>query len=252
MTQDKSLLGFKDSFCFECHPGLDCFTSCCADVTIFLTPFDVLRLTEHLEMDSSLFLATYTRALRGKSPVLPLVVLKMNEDQEGKPCPLVTPQGCSVYPARPWSCRMYPLDVVGRGQYRVMVEPDFCQGLKSKKSSRVMDYLTGQGVDESSVMDVLYQEITNHPGLAELDVDNPRVARMIHLACYDLDRFQDFVFESSFLEKFEVDQERLEAIKSDKVELLKFGFDWVKFGLFAEKTLSLKPGQKAQRGPGSG
>ena len=38
MTDNKELLGFQDHFRFHCHPEVECFTSCCGDVTIFLTP----------------------------------------------------------------------------------------------------------------------------------------------------------------------------------------------------------------------
>jgi len=141
---------------------------------------------------------------------------------------------------------MFPLDQMGREDYAVVSQSDFCQGLKSKKEQSVKDYLGSQGVIESVEMDAHYQEITDHPGLEELDVDNPRVARMIHLACYDLDRFREFVFEYSFLEKFEVEEDRLAATRESKIDLLKFGFDWVKCGLFAEKTLRLKPGLEDQ------
>ena len=31
-------------FKFACHPGVSCFNQCCADVNIFLTPYDVLAI----------------------------------------------------------------------------------------------------------------------------------------------------------------------------------------------------------------
>ena len=34
----------ESKFRFSCHKGLSCFTQCCGDVNIFLTPYDVLRL----------------------------------------------------------------------------------------------------------------------------------------------------------------------------------------------------------------
>ena len=49
------------------------------------------------------------------------------------------------------------------------------------------------------------------------------------------------VFESSFLEKFEVDHARQENMRRDDVELLKFGFDWLRFSLFGEPTITIKP-----------
>jgi len=249
MEEKKELFGLDDSFEFDCHPGLECFTTCCADVTIFLTPYDSLHLARHLGLSSSDFLAEYTVALRGPRPVLPLVALKMAET-EGRPCRLVTPKGCSAYEARPWACRMFPLDLIGREDFRLLEVRGFCRGLAAGQSLKVRDYLTEQGVGDSLELDAAYNEITGHPALAEMDVDNPKVARMVYLACYDLDRFREMIFESSFLDKFEVEPRRLERIRLDQVELLKFGFDWVKFGLFGEKTLDVKQPAEAADAPG--
>lgn len=247
MSKQKELLSFNDTFKFRCHPEVECFTTCCADVTIYLTPFDVLRLSEALKIDSSAFLEKYTMVLSGPRPIIPLVVLKMQEGVEGLPCPLVTEQGCTVYESRPWSCRMFPLDQISKNEFQTITQADFCKGLEEDFNQSVVDYLHGQGVDKSAVLDAAYQEITNHPSLDEMDVENPKVAQMVYLACYNLDRFKAFVFESSFLEKFEVEDERLEKLKTDKTELLKLGFDWVKFGLFAEKTLKVKPAQSQEK-----
>lgn len=241
MSDKKKLLSFEDSFRFRCHPGVSCFTTCCADVTIYLTPFDVLRLSRALGIGSGEFLEKYTMALSGPRPIIPLVVLKMREDVEGLPCPLVTDQGCTVYDSRPWSCRMFPLDQISKNEFQTIAQSDFCKGLEEEDVQPVLDYLHGQGVDKSAVLDAAYQEITNHPSLDGMDVENPKVAQMVYLACYDLDRFESFVFESSFLDKFELEEERLEKIRTDREELLKLGFDWVKFGLFAEKSLKLRP-----------
>ena len=241
-------MSFDDTFKFRCHPGVACFTTCCADVTIYLTPFDVLRLSEALGVNSGDFLEGYTMVLSGPRPIIPLVVLKMREDKEGLPCPLVTSEGCTVYESRPWSCRMFPLDQVSKNEFKTITQSDFCKGLQEDFNRPVVEYLHEQGVDKSAVMDAAYQEITNHPSLDGMDVENPKVAQMVYLACYDLDRFKSFVLESSFLEKFEIADDRLESLKTDKVELLKLGFDWVKFGLFAEKTLKIRPGLAAEQG----
>jgi hypothetical protein len=49
------------------------------------------------------------------------------------------------------------------------------------------------------------------------------------------------VFESSFLKKFEVEDSTLERIQEDDAELLKFGFRWLKFSLFGEPTITVRP-----------
>ena len=100
------MLSSEDKFRFSCHKGLSCFNTCCADVNIFLTPYDVLRMRRATGLSSGEFLKKYTIPLLGEEG-LPLVVLKMMED-ENKSCRFVTPDGCRIYQDRPWSCRMYP------------------------------------------------------------------------------------------------------------------------------------------------
>ena len=36
------------TFCFACHPEVPCFNRCCAELTLPLTPYDVLRLRRHM------------------------------------------------------------------------------------------------------------------------------------------------------------------------------------------------------------
>ena len=60
------------------------------------------------------------------------------------------------------------------------------------------------------------------------------------MALYNIDKFKDFVFNSTFLNRFEVEPNRIEKIKRNDEELLKFAFDWIKFGLFGEKLFWVK------------
>ena len=70
---------------------------------------------------------------------------------------------------------------------------------------------------------------------------DPRQMEMFHMACFDLDRFRRFVFESRFLETFEVDEARVEALGDDDQELLDFAMQWLRFSLFGEKSMRIKP-----------
>ena len=63
---------------------------------------------------------------------------------------------------------------------------------------------------------------------------------MFYLACYDLDKFRNFLFDSTFFEKFEIDKTTRSKMKEDDVELLKFGYRWLRFALFGEKTIPVK------------
>jgi hypothetical protein len=63
---------------------------------------------------------------------------------------------------------------------------------------------------------------------------------MFFMVCYNIDAFKAFVFESSFLDKFDVDETTQKRIENDDVELLKFGFQWLRFALFGERTVKIK------------
>lgn len=62
-TPGLTVLNPQDNFRFACHEGLDCFTRCCRDITIFLTPYDILRLKNGLGISSQKFLRNYTLSL---------------------------------------------------------------------------------------------------------------------------------------------------------------------------------------------
>ena len=53
--------------------------------------------------------------------------------------------------------------------------------------------------------------------------------KMAHLAGYDMDTFRRFVLDSSFLSRFHVPQERLEAVREGDTALLLPGFDWISY-----------------------
>ena len=48
------------------------------------------------------------------------------------------------------------------------------------------------------------------------------------MVSYDIDKFREFVFESAFLKRVDVDEATVEKIKTDEIELLKFGLEWLK------------------------
>jgi hypothetical protein len=63
---------------------------------------------------------------------------------------------------------------------------------------------------------------------------------MFFLVSYNIDTFRKFVFESSFLDRYDIDTETLEKIKKDEVALLEFGLKWLKDVLFKEGSFQLK------------
>ena len=144
-THAAQYLAETSPFPFACHDALPCFTQCCKDVNIYLTPYDVLRLRQTLRIGSSEFLSKYTRSFLAKAANIPVVQLAM--DPQSLFCPFVTQDGCRVYANRPWACRMFPLDLSSTdGQFRLITGKDRCKGLFESPKGTVRDWLQAQGV----------------------------------------------------------------------------------------------------------
>ena len=63
--------------------------------------------------------------------------------------------------------------------------------------------------------------------------------QMFYMTSYNSDRFREFVFQTKFLNIFDITVEEIEKINTDETELMKFGMKWLKFALFGEGPLSL-------------
>lgn len=225
-------------FRFRCAPGIACFTQCCRDVNIVLTPYDVLRLKNALAINSDEFIEKYAIVLSKEKQLIPLVFLKMMEDT--KQCPFVTDQGCTVYENRPWACRMFPLDAADDGTFHLITDRDRCKGLDETMSWQIGEWLVEQGVVPYDQMNQLLTSITAPLKAQMPDIDNPDIAKMVFMSLYNLDRFRDFIFKSTFLDRFELDPLHIEKIKRNDLELLNFAFDWIKFGVFGQKLFKVK------------
>lgn len=59
------------------------------------------------------------------------------------------------------------------------------------------------------------------------------------MACFNVDEFKNFIFESTFLSRFDLPSERIKKLKASDVELMKFGFDWTMFFLAGSGPLFL-------------
>jgi Fe-S-cluster containining protein len=247
--EDKKQLHPNTRFPFTCHPGVPCFNSCCADVNIIMTPLDVLGLARRLEMHTRDFLETYTGNPITKELQLPMVILKMR-DEEQKRCHFVGDEGCTVYEDRPWACRMYPLGMAipparaGEEPEPVyfLFEDDHCEGRHQSdcKMWTPNEWRQDQAIAERDEIEKGFRELVSHPwfiGGRQLD---PKRLHMFYTACYDLDSFRSFVFESSFLERFELEDELAEELRNNDLALLQFAFRWLRFALFGEPTMRVR------------
>jgi uncharacterized protein len=240
-------LNNNSRFYFNCHKNISCFNKCCTDVNIFLTPYDIIRLKNRLKISSQEFLDRYTIFPIDENQNYPVVMLRLNSDEE-KTCPFVSDSGCTVYEDRPWPCRMYPLGIAspkeiganGDEEFYFILEEPVCQGYHEVKSQTVKEWVKEQQVEDYNEMGERFKEVTLHDFFKEGKKLEPAKLEMFYTVCYNVDKFREFVFESSFLKRFEVDEEIIDRIKKDDEELLLFGFEWLKYCLYGEKTMKLK------------
>lgn len=242
-------LTLNKKFKFRCHTEIQCFTKCCNNIDILLTPYDILRLKDRLRMSSGEFLSKYTYIRIDEKSSHPFAMLKMTNDRE-RQCPFVTPQGCTVYTDRPANCRYYP---VGQGtlkkagnkepeneEFYFFVKEPHCFGYQEDKEWTIESWRIDQGVSTYDEMNREWKSLQmrkNIPGQTELDDEKQT---QFYIASYDLDSFRRFVFASRFLDVFDLEHETIEKIRTDEVELMKFGFKYIKYIMMLEQTLKVK------------
>jgi uncharacterized protein len=236
-------LGYESTFTFKCHPGVPCFTRCCRGINIILTPYDIIQMKSRLELSSHDFLAIYTEPHLLEKTDLPMVTLKLLDDEQ-KSCPFVKDEtGCIIYTDRPSSCRYYPLGVAtlqhkegaDEDGFFFFINEPHCKGFEEQADWTVAGWREDQGVE---IRDAINREWTDlvvrkrsFPSSIKL---TDKAKQLFFLVSYDIDKFREFVFESTFLTRFSVDPKTQETIKNDEIALLKFGLDWLKSVLFKQ------------------
>ena len=238
MNDEMIPLSPYDTFRFSCSRDVPCFNECCRDLNQFLTPYDILRLKNALEMTSGDFLSEYTLQHTGPESGLPVVTLKP-ADQRELICPFVTEDGCRVYENRPASCRTYPLArLASRSretgeitEHWALIRETHCRGFEQDKTWNVREWINRQGLMVYNEMNDLLMEIIslkNQHDQGPLDIKSRHI---FHMACYDIDNFRVHIFEKGLLDDLEMDKGHLESLKEDTA-LLKFGMEWVKKTVF--------------------
>jgi uncharacterized protein len=240
-------LSVNDSFQFACGPHVPCFTECCAKLELLLTPYDALQLKRKLGMTSAQFLDEHAiirfRTVHG----FPEVLLKMDPENENR-CPFVTPQGCSLYEDRPAACRIYPLGRASsthpvdgsRREFYFTVKESHCRGFEQTKHWKVREWIADQGLEEYNRLNDLLMELYVLRARSKSVELTPQHLQMFVMACYNGERFREFVFRSGFLQKIDIPGDVVSALERDDVALLEFAFQWLRFALFHEPVLTLR------------
>ncbi len=241
-------LSLNTRFKFRCHKAIECFTRCCSDIDILLTPYDILRMKNRLGLRSDEFLSRYTHVRVDEKSSHPHVFLKMSDTN--RRCPFVTPEGCIIYSDRPANCRYYP---IGQGtvkkdrsngheeeEFYFYIKEPHCLGYKEHKEWTIKSWRIDQEVDLYDRMNMEWKGIhlrKDIPGQTKLD---DKKQAIFYIASYDIDNFRRFVFESDFLSLFDIDDKTLRKMREDETELMKFGFRYLRYIMMLERTLKVK------------
>lgn len=229
----------NQTFSFTCSPQVPCFNACCRDLNQVLTPYDVLQLKQYLEITSSDFLIQYTQESTGPGTGLPVVSLRFG-DTHDMACPFVTQAGCRVYPARPGSCRTYPL---ARGVSRnrgtgilveqwALIQEPHCQGHQAGRSQTVDDWVDDQQIASHNRMNDMMLELISLKNRFRPGPLRPSERKRVYTALYDLDAFRNDLLVESGVDGWMADSASLSQAKTDDLELLIIAMRWIRQKVF--------------------
>lgn len=233
---------------FRCHPGVSCFTSCCGNINIILTPYDILCLRKRIGIDSDEFLLRYTKPVYLEKTDMPGVQIHLTADGR---CPFVTEDGCLVYSDRPSACRYYPIGMANfhegaqenqsSEKFFFKVKEDYCKGHEEDKTWTVREWRADQGVDLRDDMNRGWMELVmRRKSFGQQATLSEPAKKMFFMASTNLEKFREFIFQSSFLTIYDIDQSTLTEIKEDDIALILFSYRYLASSLFGTKDLTIK------------
>jgi len=238
------------TFGFRCQPGIACFNRCCRNLTLLLYPYDVIRLRVRLDLTAMNF-STATRTwccavaatFRTSCCAWPKTASAPARFSPTRAAGS-TPTDPTPAAPFPWSrgCCTMPQTHADETVF-FFRPPDFCLGQYDTNQWTIPEWIQDQETDTYHRMTIHWAELRrllqNDPWGAE----GPMGARakMAFMAVYNIDRFREFVFGSSFLKRFKVKPQLLARIQKDDVQLLLLGFDWIRLFLWGIRSPHLKP-----------
>jgi len=247
---DPVRLGRDGKFTFRCHPGVTCFTRCCRNMNIILTPYDIIRIKDRLGLSSDMFLQLYAQPEILKETGIPVARLKMLDHEKGR-CPFVSGSGCQIYSDRPVCCRYYPIGMAslhqqGRNSDReeeffFIVRENHCKGFQEPVDWTVDSWRADQEADLYDSMNRGWMELMLRKRSFGPDTEMPEKARrLFYMVTTNMEKFRHFIFESRFLDTYEVDEQTLKEILNDDTALMKFGFEYLKYSIFGAETPAIR------------
>ncbi len=241
MPENFQQITVNQHFNFACGPGVPCFTDCCRELDLSLTPYDVLRLKRHLNLTSDKFLDRYVIIEWEEGQLFPICYLTMVDDGKAS-CTFVRDTGCSVYADRPGACRAYP---VGRGvsqcvggdtvESLVLIREPHCKGFEETNNQTAQEYLMSQGIESYNQYNDALLPLLQHQRIQskEFRPSRQQLDQYV-LALYDLDQFRKEMTAGHIAMQCPLTPQQLRGLTGDDEELLLLGIRWLLQEFFGE------------------
>lgn len=232
---------------FNCHKGISCFNACCKHADIQLTPYDILRLKDHLGVTGTEFLKKHTVPFEMDKDGIPGI--KLRTDNDGA-CLFVTDEGCSVYKDRPTACRYYPVGHMAmkeagstedEARY-FLIKEDHCKGHEEDREISVDDYRREQEVEIYDQINRDWLQLMLKKKSAGPSIGRPSDTSLqfFFMCSYDVDRLRRFVLADSFKASYDMDDKFYETVEKEDLALMQFGTRLLKQVLFGDVTIPVK------------
>ncbi len=213
-------------FPFACHRELACWNSCCVNESLFLTPYDLLRLKNRLGITSGRLLDE--RVATGFDPAFGAPLVRLQMTPESGRCPFAGPEGCAVYEDRPTACRVFPLghgvagggDDNAEGFYYLLDDTERCHGLAASKVRTLTQWKLDQALDRYGHYNDLTDRLVYPTRLGVPTAEEAAFVGGLFMTLFDLDRFRAMVFDGPLLDDLSATPEELLAARTDDETLL--------------------------------
>ncbi|MDP2759047.1 MAG: YkgJ family cysteine cluster protein [Sideroxyarcus sp.] len=240
---------------FQCRKGIACWNACCSNIDISLTPYDIVRLKQRLDLSSGELLQKYTVPYELEQGGIAGVKLRSVEN--GTACQFMTAEGCSVYEDRPTACRYYPVALLSMRKQDectdtssyALVKEEHCLGHQEPRGLTIDEYRKEQGVEEYDELARGWRQLILKKKSSGPSIGKPtkRSLQFFFMVCYDTDRFRAFVVSEGFTELYDIPADEMKKLLADDVELMLFGFRFLKQVLFGENTIAMHQEIAAKR-----
>ena len=191
-----------------------CGSCCRGRRDLLLSGYDLFRLSQHLSLPPEVFTAGFCDRYPSPSNGFPALRIKPRADTGS--CPFLYNSRCTVHPARPLACALYPLgqsiDLPG-GKVSYFFQETRCGG--SNGLETVSQFLTASGIRQREPVDVRWAEVCTQ--LMEWLEEHPLTPLRRKVALRQMEKSLYFAYDidKPFLPQLEENFSRLQARLAD-------------------------------------